>query len=111
MNGPEQLGLAELLHDALVQGREQQLREQGRRDEHHEQPEPAAPQRDDEDRGKGNRGETLGKQVDDARDHLGQCVEGADEVAFEADERVGGAGGEQQSEEHEEHADDQAQHI
>ena len=50
-------------------------------------------------------------QDDDARDNLGQCVEGADEVAFEADERVGRAGGEQQSEEHEEHADDQAQHV
>ena len=95
MHSAEQFGRAELLHDALVQGREQQLREQGRRDEHHEQPEPAAPQRDDEDRGKGNRGETLGKQVDDARDHLGQRVEGADQVAFKADERVGRACGEQ----------------
>ena len=61
MQGPEQFGLAELLHDALVQGRQQQLREQGRRDEHHEQPVPAAPQRDDEDRGEDDRGEALGR--------------------------------------------------
>ena len=111
MQGPEQFGLAELLHDALVQGREQQLREQGRRDEHHEQPVPAAPQRDDEDRGEEERGEALEDQVDDARHASGQRVEGVDQVAFEADERVGRARGEQQPDQDEQHADDQAQHI
>ena len=58
---PEQFGLAELLHDALVQGREQQLREQRRRDEHHEQPEPAAPQCDDEDCREDDRSECPGR--------------------------------------------------
>ena len=111
MHGAEQFGLAELLHDALVQGRQQQLREQGRRDEHHEQPVPAAPQRDDEDRGEDDRGEALGDQEDDTRDSFGQRIEGVDQIAFEADERVGRARGEQQPEEHEEHADDQAQHV
>ena len=37
----------------------------------------------------------LEDQVDDARDRLGQRVEGVDQVAFEADERVGRACGEQ----------------
>ena len=82
----------------------------GRRDEHHEQPEPAVPQCDDKDRGEDERREALEDQVDDVCDRLGQRVEGVYQVALEADERVGRACGEQESDQDEQHTDDQAEH-
>ena len=91
----EQGGLAEVLHNAVVQGREQQLREERGRDEHHEQPVAAAPECDDEDGYEDDRGGALGGQVDAARHDLGQRIEGADQVDLEAEERVGRAGGDQ----------------
>ena len=51
------------------------------------------------------------KQVQRPRQRLRQGVEGADRVPLEPDQRVRRAGRDQQAEEHEEHTDDEVEHV
>ena len=77
------------------------LGDQGREDQHPEQPEPAAPQHDQADAGGDERGDALEEQIDDGGERVGQGVEEFDQVALESDERVRRAGGHEQTEQDE----------
>ena len=107
----EQLRCPEVLHDQIVQHGRDGLGHEGREDQHPEQPEPAAPQHDQADTGGDERGDALEEQVEDGRDPLGQGVEGLDQVALQADEGVRAARGDEQAEQHEQHADDEVEHV
>ena len=88
------------------------LRHQGREDQHPEQAEPAAPQHDQADAGGDERGDALEEQVERrVASASGRASKALDQVALEPDEGVRRAGGDQQAEQDEQHADDEVEHV
>ena len=107
----QQFGPAEALHDQVVQERGDRLRDDRGEDQHAEQAEPPLPEDEQTHGGRDQRGEPLEEVVERPRDGLRQEVERADGVALEPDQGVGRAGRDRHAEQHEQHADDEVQHV